>query len=126
MRMLILSLAMIILGSLQALADETLQHVNYTFVSSSNGVTSFYRHGRRTADGSIFYPEGLSAAHRSLPFGTRVLVTDLSTERSVVVVINDRGPYERGRHIDLSYGAAKAIGMIERGVVRVRITILRL
>lgn len=78
-------------------------------------------HGRRTASGEVYDMHGLSAAHRTLPFGTRLRVTSLSSRRSVVVKVNDRGPFIDGRELDLSYGAAKAIGMVEEGVARVRI-----
>jgi rare lipoprotein A len=67
---------------------------------------------------------GLTAAHRTLPFGTRLRVTDLASGRSVIVVINDRGPFGRGRILDLSMSAAKALGMIPRGVIRVRADLL--
>lgn len=81
-------------------------------------------HGRKTANGEVFDMHGLTAAHRSLPFGTRLRVTHPRTGRSVVVKINDRGPHVRGRDLDLSYGAAKAIGMVEEGVARLRIRTL--
>jgi len=68
---------------------------------------------------------GLSAAHKTLPFGTRLRVTSLSTSRSVVVTVNDRGPFIDGRELDLSYGAAKAIGMVQEGVGKVKIERLR-
>ena len=67
---------------------------------------------------------GLTAAHRTLPFGTRLRVTDPASGRSVVVVINDRGPFGRGRVLDLSIEAAKALGMIDRGVILVRADML--
>ncbi len=78
---------------------------------------SWYGSGHRTANGERFNPNGLTAAHRSLPFGTRVRVTNPANGRSVVVRINDRGPFIRGRQIDLSRGSARAIGM--GGVARV-------
>lgn len=68
-------------------------------------------HGRRTANGEVFNANALTAAHRTLPFGTRVRVTHRATGRSVVVRINDRGPFIRGRVIDLSKASAQAIGM---------------
>jgi rare lipoprotein A (peptidoglycan hydrolase) len=80
--------------------------------------------GRKTASGAVFRPEQLTAAHRFLPLGTKVRVTNLNNGRSVLVTINDRGPYIRGRHIDLSVAAARAIGMIGRGVASVAIDIL--
>ena len=74
-----------------------------------------------------YYPGrggGLTAAHKTLPFGTRVRVTDSRTGRSVIVVINDRGPFNKGRVLDLSTSAAKALGMTGRGVVLVRADVL--
>ena len=74
-----------------------------------------------------YYPGrggGLTAAHKTLPFGTRVRVTDSKTGRSVIVVINDRGPFNKGRVLDLSTSAAKALGMAGRGVVLVRADVL--
>jgi rare lipoprotein A len=91
------------------------------------GVASYYGgrfHGRLTASGARFDANGLTAAHRSLPFGTRVRVTHLATGRSVDVRITDRGPFVGGRIIDLSQGAAGVIGMHRQGVARVRVTVL--
>lgn len=79
--------------------------------------------GRPTANGEIFDPRGLTAAHRTLPFGTRVRVVNLETGRSVIVRINDRGPFAHGRIIDLSRAAAEAVGLIASGVAQVRITL---
>ncbi|MCJ2139667.1 septal ring lytic transglycosylase RlpA family protein [Methylobacterium sp. E-066] len=79
-----------------------------------------------TANGERFQPHGMTAAHWTLPFNTRVRVTDLATGRSVVVRINDRGPHPRlHRTIDLATGAAQALGMTHRGLARVRLAILR-
>ncbi len=92
------------------------------------GYASWYGekfHGHPTASGEIFDMYAYTAAHRSLPFGTRVRVTSEENGRSVVVRINDRGPWVEGRIIDLSYAAAKQLGMLEAGVVRVRLEILR-
>jgi rare lipoprotein A len=80
--------------------------------------------GRRTASGEIYDMFGLTAASRTLPFGTKVRITNLENNRSVVVRINDRGPVPRKYCIDLSYGAAKEIGLVERGVVKVRLETL--
>ena len=79
-------------------------------------------HGRKTANGQIYDMYGLSAAHKTLPLGTKVRVTNLSNNRSVTLTINDRGPFVRGRILDLSYGAAKRLGTVDLGVARVRIT----
>lgn len=76
-----------------------------------NGVASWYGSGRQTANGERFNPNGLTAAHRTLPFGTHVRVTNHNNGRSVIVRINDRGPFVGGRAIDLARGAARAIGM---------------
>ncbi len=93
----------------------------------ATGVASFYGgrfHGRLTASGTPFNQNGMTAAHRSLPFGTRVRVTHLGNGRSVEVRINDRGPFVGGRIIDLSHGAAGVIGMHSQGVARVKVTVL--
>jgi rare lipoprotein A (peptidoglycan hydrolase) len=79
-------------------------------------------HGAPTASGEAFDMHGLTAAHRTLPLGSRVLVRNLQNEHTVVVRINDRGPYIHGRDIDLSYAAAQALGMVQPGVVPVEIT----
>ena len=78
-------------------------------------------HGRTTASGVRFDMNAMTAAHRSLPFGTRVRVTNLANRRSVVLTINDRGPYAGGRIIDVSRRAAEILGMVRTGVVRVRV-----
>jgi rare lipoprotein A len=77
--------------------------------------------GRRTASGEKFNPSGLTAAHRTLPFGTQVRVTNSRNGRSIIVRINDRGPFVKGRAIDLSSGAARAIGMGGTGNVRMEV-----
>ncbi len=82
-------------------------------------------HGKRTANGERFDMNKLTAAHRTLPFGTMVEVTNLSNGKKVIVRINDRGPYTKGRIIDLSYAAAKEIGMIRSGTARVRLRIVK-
>lgn len=80
--------------------------------------------GRKTASGVPFDPEALTMAHRSLPFGTQVRVTNLRNGRSVVVEVNDRGPALRSRIGDVSLAAARRLGMVRRGVVRVRLEVL--
>lgn len=81
-------------------------------------------HGRRTSSGEIYNMYELTAAHRTLPFGTKVMVTHLRKGRSVVVTINDRGPFVEGRIIDLSYAAAKVLDMVEEGVAWVRLEVI--
>lgn len=90
----------------------------------AQGKASYYasrHHGRRTASGERLNNNALTAAHRELPFGTQVRVTNLSNERSVVVRITDRGPHGRGRLIDLSQAAARQLGMLRAGVATVRV-----
>jgi len=91
------------------------------------GVASWYGpgfHGRRTANGEIYDQYELTAAHQTLPLGTRVMVTNLSNGRAVEVRINDRGPFVDGRVIDLSYAAARTVGMIGPGTAPVRVEVL--
>ncbi|WP_369958775.1 septal ring lytic transglycosylase RlpA family protein [Pseudomonas benzenivorans] len=94
---------------------------------SAEGKASYYgarHHGKKTASGERFDQHALTAAHRSLPFGSRVRVTNLRNDKSVVVRINDRGPYARGRIIDLSKEAAARLDMLRAGVVPVRVQAL--
>ena len=96
---------------------------------SWTGKASYYGkkyHGRTTANGEIFNMHAMTAAHRTLPFGTVVKVTNLSNGMTCEVRINDRGPFIRGRIIDLSLWAARRIDMVEQGVVDVRIEIVSL
>ena len=82
-------------------------------------------HGNRTASGQAYRQGELTAAHRTLPFGTRVRVTNLSNHQSVVVTITDRGPFVRGRIIDLSRRAARELGILKAGTARVRVVVLK-
>lgn len=79
--------------------------------------------GRRTASGVVFQASALTAAHRTLPFGTIVTVRDVDSGRTVDVTINDRGPYAGNRVLDLSHGAALELGMIDKGVARVAFSV---
>ena len=92
--------------------------------AAQTGMASYYKSGKRTANGEAYKPMGITAAHRTLKFGTRVKVVNLKTGKSVVVRINDRGPFVRGRIIDLSLGAAKIVGLPKTGVAKVTITVL--
>jgi peptidoglycan lytic transglycosylase len=92
--------------------------------SAQVGMASFYRSGKFTASGEKFNPGGMTAAHRTLPFGTKVRVTNVQTGKAVVVRINDRGPFIRGRIIDLAYGAARTVGLVSTGIAKVRLEIL--
>ena len=91
------------------------------------GTASWYGrqyHGRKTASGEIFNMNDMTAAHPTLPFGTMVRVTNLRNGLSIVVRINDRGPFLKSRIIDLSYAAAKEVRMIQRGIVKVEVLVL--
>lgn len=89
-----------------------------------HGIASFYWQPQRVASGGWFNPNAMTAAHKTLRFGTKVRVTHLGNKRSVVVTINDRGPYIKGRIIDLSKAAAGVIGMQGQGVARVRVDVI--
>ena len=96
-------------------------------MQSEQGIASWYGHpyhGRPTSSGEIYNMYAMTAAHRTLPFGTEVRVHDLDDGRDVSVRINDRGPFVNGRIIDLSYAAAKAMGMLGAGTAMVRLEIL--
>jgi len=91
------------------------------------GLASWYGpgfHGKTTSSKEIFNMYDLTAAHRTLPFGTHVMVTNLDNGKSAIVRINDRGPFIKGRIIDLSYAAANTLGMIGKGIVKVKIEVL--
>lgn len=103
--------ALVLLGMAPASASET-------------GKASWYKSGFKTANGEYFKPNGLTAAHRTLPFGTRVRVKNLRNGKSVVVRINDRGPFHKSRIIDVSKGAARKIGLIRAGVTKVSIKVI--
>jgi rare lipoprotein A len=93
--------------------------------TASQGVASFYSEDTETASGEKFDKNELTAAHPTLPFGTRVKVTNMSTGRSVTVRVNDRGPYVRGRIVDVSYSAAEALGMVDKGVANVKLDVVQ-
>jgi|GEM_PF-3178865 len=91
---------------------------------AASGVASYYGPGfagKKTASGERFNPGGLTAAHRSLPFGTRLKLTNIANGASVVVRVNDRGPFVHGRVLDVSHGAARALGMTGAGTARLQI-----
>ena len=90
-----------------------------------SGIASYYWQAQKTATGEAFDKMAMTAAHKTLPFGTRVRVTHLGNGRSVEVRINDRGPFKAGRVIDLSYAAAGAIDMRDKGLAPVRIDIVK-
>ena len=91
---------------------------------ASHGVASFYSEGTKTASGEKFNALEMTAAHPTLPFGTKLRVTNLSSGRSVTVRVNDRGPYVHGRIVDVSYSAADALGMVGKGVAKVKLDVV--
>ena len=93
--------------------------------SSSYGVASFYTEDEWTASGERFNTHAMTAAHPTLPFGTRLRVTNVTNGRSVVVRVNDRGPFVPGRVVDLSEQAAENLGMVERGIVKVKLDVVQ-
>jgi rare lipoprotein A len=110
----------------------TTGHVPVSTAAPSNetpgtlyGLASFYGHESQTASGEKFNPGELTAAHPTLPFGTRVRVTDVASGRSVMVRINDRGPFVPGRIVDVSYAAAETLGIVGRGVAKVKLDVVQ-
>jgi rare lipoprotein A len=117
-----LAAAVLLLGAVQGCA--VLDHLS---PSRQRGLASWYGpgfYGQATAGGTLYTGGGMTAAHPRFPFGTRVRVTDLQNGRRVAVVVDDRGPFLDGRIIDLSVTAAERLGMLEAGVVRVRLKVL--
>jgi rare lipoprotein A len=113
--------------SQEAAQDEVAPTTEAEREPFQRGIASWYGlpfHGRRTANGERFDMNALTAAHPSLPFGTRVKVRSLVNGREVIVRINDRGPFAPGRIIDLSHAAARAIGLVGFGVKRVSLTLV--
>jgi rare lipoprotein A len=92
---------------------------------ATQGVASFYTEEQQTASGEKFDTHDLTAAHPTLPFGTRLRVTNVATGRSVTVRVNDRGPYVPGRVVDVSYSAADALGMVGRGIAKVKLDVVQ-
>ena len=92
---------------------------------ASNGVASFYTEGTKTANGEKFDTHELTAAHRTLPFGTRLRVTNVATGKTVTVRVNDRGPFIPGRVVDVSYAAAETLGMVDGGIAKVKLDVVQ-
>ncbi len=90
----------------------------------SHGIASFYTEGTQTASGEKFNTNELTAAHPTLPFGTRLRVTNVASGRSVTVRVNDRGPYVAGRVVDVSYAAAETLGMVGGGLAKVKLDVV--
>ena len=92
---------------------------------ASDGIASFYTEGTKTASGEKFNTHELTAAHPTLPFGTRLRVTNVASGQSVTVRVNDRGPFVRGRVVDVSYAAAETLGMVGGGVAKVKLDVVQ-
>jgi rare lipoprotein A len=109
-------------------AIRTIKHTPYKRTAAapatSYGIASFYSDEQLTANGETFNPNAMTAAHPTLPFGTRLRVTNVSTGRSVTVRINDRGPYVAGRVVDVSYSAAESLGIVDRGIAKVKLDVI--
>jgi rare lipoprotein A len=93
--------------------------------TASQGIASFYTEGTKTASGEKFNTHDLTAAHPTLPFGTRLRVTNVTSGRAVTVRVNDRGPYVQGRVVDVSYSAADALGMVGNGLASVKLEVVQ-
>lgn len=121
-----LTKASIFISSLLALALGACGTSKSTFTQTGQG--SYYAdkfRGRPTASGTPYRPSKLTAAHNTLPFGTKIRVTNTRTGRSVKVTVNDRGPHVKGRIVDLSKRAARKIGLVEAGVAPVQLKVVR-
>lgn len=107
----------------------TIVTISSPIAMAETGYASFYGNGEKlnkhTASGEVFNRNAMTAAHRTLRLGTYVKVTDLKTGKHVIVKINDRGPFIKGRIIDLSKGAAIKLGMFKRGVAKVKVEIVK-
>jgi rare lipoprotein A len=93
--------------------------------ATSYGLASYYEEGTQTASGENFDPQALTAAHPDLPFGTKLRVTNVTTGKSVIVRVNDRGPFVPGRIVDVSHSAAAALGIIEQGTAKVKVDVVQ-
>jgi rare lipoprotein A len=119
-RRILLNIAAFLLLVLVVHAVSVVYHSHYGWVVTA----SYYGHafhGKKTASGEIYNMYALTAAHKTLPLGTRLKVTNLDNKRSVIVKINDRGPYRWGRSLDLSLAAARRLKMVKQGTAKVRI-----
>jgi rare lipoprotein A len=92
--------------------------------TASEGIASFYTEGTKTASGEKFDTHDLTAAHPTLPFGTKLRVTNVTSGQSVTVRVNDRGPYVQGRVVDVSHSAADALGMVGKGLANVKLEVV--
>jgi rare lipoprotein A len=93
--------------------------------TDSHGVASFYTEGTKTASGEKFNTMDMTAAHPTLPFGTKLRVTNVTTGQAVTVRVNDRGPFVQGRVVDVSYSAAESLGMVGKGLAKVKLDVVQ-
>ena len=108
-------------------AEQPVQQNSEKILLTLEGIASYYAQdfqGKQTSNGETFDMNALTAAHRTFPFGTKVRVTNLENNKTVVVRVNDRGPFKEGRIMDLSMGAAKEIDLIRTGTAQVRLDVL--
>jgi rare lipoprotein A len=123
----ILAMTLSLCSAVGAKGSRKHKHKTVAATPSNIGLASYYAdkfHGRLTANGEVFDADELTAAHRSLRFGTLLQVTNLNNNKSVVVRVNDRGPHIRGRIVDLSNAAAVEIGLVRTGTARVKLEVL--
>ena len=112
---------------LQSLAFSVLCLSSTLSMAAEEGIASYYSdvfQGKKTASGALYDKNKLTSAHRTLAFGTKIKVTDLKNNKSVIVTINDRGPHSKKRILDLSYAAAEKIDLINAGLSKVRIEVI--
>jgi rare lipoprotein A len=128
MRLLLTMILLSSLATLTACAGSTRDPAEVGGVTSQEtGLASYYGHqyhGRTTANGETYDENKLTAAHRTLPFGTRVRVTNLENGKEVLLLVNDRGPFVEGRIIDVSWRAAQDLDFVQEGVVKARVEVL--
>ena len=114
---------------LSLLSPETNAHERTTdaikIVKTYEAKVSWYKHGLKTANGERFNPSLYTVAHKTLPFGTWVRFTNPETNKKVTARVNDRGPFFKGREFDLSWGSAKKLGILEKGVTRLKVEIIK-
>jgi rare lipoprotein A len=98
-----------------------LSMINIARAAEHDVIASWYKQGKITASGQKFNPYGLTVAHRKYPFGTVLRLTNMETNKSIIAIVNDRGPYVHGRTLDVSLGCALKLGMHEKGVVKLHV-----
>jgi rare lipoprotein A len=115
-------------GTIRHVAVRRVRHTPYKrpigTQFAAHGIASFYSDEQLTANGEKFNPSAMTAAHKTLPFGTRLRVTNVATGKSVTVRINDRGPYVPGRVVDVSYSAAESLGIVGKGLAKVKLDVI--